>query len=90
MSRHMAGLVGKKIANYKSVFLAKNQLIKKEIGMRRVDRRLFPRLHEGFEMAVKGVDMFGAPFLEKHEAFEPEPGRPLLLALEASFSWRKS
>ena len=33
--------------------------------MRRVDRRLFPRLHEGFEMAVKGVDMFGAPFLEK-------------------------
>ena len=33
--------------------------------MRRVDRRLFPRWHEGFEMAVKGVDMFGAPFLEK-------------------------
>jgi PilZ domain len=33
--------------------------------MPRVDRRLFPRLHEGFEMAVKGVDMFGAPFLEK-------------------------
>jgi len=30
----------------------------------RVDRRSFPRLHEGFEMAVKGVDMFGAPFLE--------------------------
>ena len=33
--------------------------------MPRVDRRLFPRLSEGFEMAVKGVDMFGAPFLEK-------------------------
>jgi PilZ domain len=33
--------------------------------MRRVDRRLFPRLHEGFEMTVRGVDMFGAPFLEK-------------------------
>jgi hypothetical protein len=30
----------------------------------RVDRRLFPRLHEGFELVVKGVDMFGAPFLE--------------------------
>jgi len=30
----------------------------------RFDRRLFPRLHEGFEMVVKGVDMFGAPFLE--------------------------
>ena len=30
----------------------------------RVDRRLFPRMHEGFEVVVKGVDMFGAPFLE--------------------------
>ena len=30
----------------------------------RVDRRLFPRTHEGFEVVVKGVDMFGAPFLE--------------------------
>jgi hypothetical protein len=30
----------------------------------RVDRRLFPRLHEGFELAVRGVDMFGAPFQE--------------------------
>jgi hypothetical protein len=30
----------------------------------RVDRRLFPRLHEGFELVVKGEDMFGAPFLE--------------------------
>jgi len=30
----------------------------------RVDRRTFPRLHEGFEMVVKGADMFGAPFLE--------------------------
>ena len=30
----------------------------------RVDRRLFPRLHEGFEVLVKGVDMFGAPFME--------------------------
>jgi hypothetical protein len=30
----------------------------------RVDRRLCPRLHEGFEMFVRGVDMFGAPFLE--------------------------
>jgi len=33
--------------------------------MRRVDRRSFPRLHEGFEMAVRGVDIFGSPFLEK-------------------------
>jgi hypothetical protein len=33
------------------------------MGMR-VDRRTFPRLHEGFEMVVKGADMFGAPFLE--------------------------
>ena len=33
--------------------------------MPRVDRRSFPRLSEGFEMAVTGVDMFGAPFLEK-------------------------
>ena len=30
----------------------------------RVDRRSFPRLHEGFELVVKGEDMFGAPFLE--------------------------
>jgi len=30
----------------------------------RVDRRLFPRTHEGFEVVVKGVDMFGAPFIE--------------------------
>lgn len=30
----------------------------------RIDRRMFPRLHEGFEMVVKGVDMFGAPFVE--------------------------
>ncbi|MGH9425580.1 MAG: PilZ domain-containing protein [Terriglobia bacterium] len=30
----------------------------------RVDRRSFPRLHEGFEMVVKGADMFGAPFQE--------------------------
>jgi PilZ domain len=30
----------------------------------RVDRRLFPRMQEGFELAVKGVDMFGAPFQE--------------------------
>ena len=30
----------------------------------RVDRRLFPRLNEGFEMIVRGVDMFGASFLE--------------------------
>jgi len=30
----------------------------------RVDRRLFPRLHEGFEMIVRGVDMFGASFQE--------------------------
>lgn len=30
----------------------------------RVDRRSFPRLHEGFEMVVRGVDMFGAPFRE--------------------------
>jgi hypothetical protein len=30
----------------------------------RVDRRSFPRLHEGFELVVKGVDMFGAPFVE--------------------------
>lgn len=30
----------------------------------RVDRRLFPRTHEGFEVVVKGVDMFGAPFFE--------------------------
>ena len=30
----------------------------------RVDRRLFPRQHEGFELVVKGVDMFGASFLE--------------------------
>jgi hypothetical protein len=33
------------------------------MGMR-VDRRTFPRLQEGFEMAIKGADMFGAPFLE--------------------------
>ena len=30
----------------------------------RIDRRLSPRMHEGFELVVKGVDMFGAPFLE--------------------------
>jgi hypothetical protein len=30
----------------------------------RVDRRLFPRTHEGFELVVKGVDMFGVPFME--------------------------
>jgi hypothetical protein len=30
----------------------------------RVDRRSFPRLQEGFELVVKGEDMFGAPFLE--------------------------
>ena len=30
----------------------------------RVNRRLSPRMHEGFELVVKGVDMFGAPFLE--------------------------
>ena len=30
----------------------------------RVDRRMFPRQHEGFELVVKGVDMFGASFLE--------------------------
>ena len=30
----------------------------------RVDRRSFPRLHEGFELVVRGVDMFGAPFTE--------------------------
>ena len=30
----------------------------------RIDRRLFPRLHQGFEVVVKGVDMFGAPFRE--------------------------
>ena len=30
----------------------------------RVDRRLSPRMHEGFELVVKGVDMFGAPFVE--------------------------
>jgi len=30
----------------------------------RVDRRLFPRLHQGFEVVVTGVDMFGAPFQE--------------------------
>jgi len=30
----------------------------------RVDRRSFPRAHEGFEVVVKGVDMFGAPFIE--------------------------
>ena len=28
----------------------------------RIDRRLFPRVHQGFEVVVKGVDMFGAPF----------------------------
>lgn len=30
----------------------------------RVDRRLFPRLNEGFELVARGVDMFGASFLE--------------------------
>ena len=30
----------------------------------RVDRRLFPRLNEGFELVVKGTDMFGVPFVE--------------------------
>jgi len=30
----------------------------------RFDRRLFPRLNEGFELSVKGRDMFGAPFTE--------------------------
>lgn len=30
----------------------------------RVDRRGFPRQHEGFEMTVRGLDMFGAPFQE--------------------------
>jgi hypothetical protein len=33
--------------------------------MRHVDRRSFPRALEGFELAIKGVDMFGAPFSEK-------------------------
>src|SRR5262245_6534923 len=35
----------------------------KEESMR-FDRRLFPRLNEGFELSVKGLDMFGAPFVE--------------------------
>jgi hypothetical protein len=30
----------------------------------RIDRRRFPRVHQGFEVVVKGVDMFGAPFQE--------------------------
>ena len=30
----------------------------------RVDRRSFPRRHEGFELVVKGGDMFGVPFQE--------------------------
>ena len=30
----------------------------------RMERRLFPRLHEGYEMAIRGADMFGAPFKE--------------------------
>ena len=54
----------------------------------RVDRRLFPRLHEGFELVVKGVDMFGAPFLESTQASEPEQGGSLFPAVEANFSWR--
>jgi hypothetical protein len=31
----------------------------------RINRRLFPRLHQGFELTVRGADMFGAPFREK-------------------------
>lgn len=30
----------------------------------RVDRRSSPRVHEGFELVVRGQDMFGAPFRE--------------------------
>ena len=63
MERHVAYLIGKKIANYNSGPPGKRTHSRGE-GMR-VDRRLFPRLHEGFELAVKGVDMFGAPFQEK-------------------------
>ena len=57
--------------------------------MRRVDRRLFPRLHEGFRDGRQGSGYVRGAFPGEDESFEPEPGRPLLLALEASFSWRK-
>src|SRR5262245_52761107 len=59
----MARSIGKRIANYNCVSHPGNHHIREEMGMR-VDRRLFARLHEGFELVVKGVDMFGAPFVE--------------------------
>ena len=50
------------------------------MGMR-IDRRSFPRLHEGFEMAVKGVDMFGAAFLENTRVLNLSQGGLCLLLL---------
>ena len=47
----------------------------------RVDRRSFPRLNEGFQMMVKGADMFGAPFLEATRALNVSQGGLCFLLL---------
>ena len=68
----MAPEIGKKIAQLHSGSPTINELIREEMGMR-VDRRLFPRQQEGFEVVVKGVDMFGAPFLENTSLLNLSP-----------------
>jgi len=47
----------------------------------RFDRRWFPRLNEGFELSVKGLDMFGAPFVENTRVLNLSQGGLCFLLL---------
>src|SRR5262245_38255968 len=59
----MARSIGIRIDNYNCVSQPRKPAQSRGDGMR-LDGRSFPRLKEGFDLVVKGVDMFGASFVE--------------------------